>query len=549
MDKKTALFTSVPVKKPSRNLFDLSHELKTTGKFSYLYPIMCEEVLPGDTWRNTSTLFLRMAPMLAPIMHRVNAQVHFFNVPARLVCSFWEDFITGGQQGDWASGVLPYITPAALQAESFENLMRKGTVWDGLGLPVLEVEPGAWSTEQISLLPIRAYAKIWNDYYRDPNFDNEINLSLSAGGLQSANAVDCLQMRRKSWAKDYFTSCLATAQRGASVLIPMDGVAKDIDGDIEWKDAATFTRTDGSPFSASNTLVGQGGTVTTQSQLRGGSGTPEQGKLKNIDEITFRNTEITINDFRTAMAIQKWLEVNARSGYRYIDQIMAHFGQRVSDYRLQRAEYIGGGKQAIQISEVLATAKTEVDSSTTPVGDLSGHGISVGKSNSFTYHCEEHGFILGILSVTPEPAYQQGLPRMFSRKSRYDYAWPEFAHIGEQEVLSKEIFYSFAAGDDDDNQLTFGYIPRFSEYKFRQDRVGGDFHDTLAFWHLGRIFTSRPVLDENFTTTDESGVTSNEEPMNRIFAVQDGTDYLWMDIFHRCTVVRPLPYFGVPDLK
>lgn len=542
--KKSQIFNVVPVQKPKRSFFDLSHEVKMSGKFSYLYPVFVQETLPGDTFRNTSTIFMRLAPMLAPIMHRLDVTTHFFFVPYRLCTDAWEPFITGGQTGEDVS-VLPFFTPAEIANEGFETYMEKRTLWDYLGLPVTTEAAANSSTEEISALPFIAYTKIWNDYYRDPNFDTEIP-PLGNSGNVSSTIVGYGELRRRAWSKDYFTSCLPWAQRGESVLIPMTGVASDADGDISWKSAATFQTSAGANFSASNLQI-VAGSATEQAKIKAGAGTPEQGRLKNIDTITWDNQEITINDLRTSLAIQRWLENNARGGARYIEQIMSHFGVRVQDYRLQRAEYLGGGKQPVQISEVLATAKTEVDASVTPVGDLSGHGISVGKSNQFTYRCTEHGIILGIMSVMPQPAYQQGIDRMWSRKERFDFAFPELAHLGEQEVLSKEVFYSFLAADDAANNSTFGYIPRYAEYKFKLDRVAGDFRDNLQYWHLGRFFTSRPTLSENFTTADESG-DEVEEGMRRIFAVQTEDDYLWIQIFHRCGAKRPLPYFGVPKL-
>lgn len=273
-------------------------------------------------------------------------------------------------------------------------------------------------------------------------------------------------------------------------------------------------------------------------------GTPSAARLENIDEVQLTDSEVLINDFRRAMAIQRWLENNARGGGRYIEQIESHFNVRVPDFRLQRAEYLGGGKQPVQISEVLSTT----DTATVPVGDMAGHGISVGKSNRFTYRCQEHGWVIGIMSVVPKTTYDQGIPKMWlNYDDKFTLPWPELAHLGEQEILSKEVFYSFDDADTVENNEVFGYIPRYAEYKFKNDRVAGDFRDTLAFWQLGRTFVDRPVLEPEFTTMYEND-TTREETYRRIFAVQDGTDYLWCQLFHRLTAKRPLPYFGVPKI-
>lgn len=539
MKRKNNLFTHVPVSSPRLNMFDLSHEVKMSAKFGYLYPIMVQEVMPGDSFRDQVTVFARFAPMLAPIMHRVNISVHSFMAPYRILTDHWEDFITGGQDGTEAP-VLPYITPAGWVAAAGAptDAVGVGSLWDYLGLPPLEgAAPGVYSTEQISVLPFRAMAKIWNDYYRDPNLDAELELNTELAGNVSAatwNAGigDFQEVYKRGWGKDYFTSALPWAQRGAEVLMPLSGLA-----DVSYRDVSDI-------IDATTDVAVNAGALNTNAfgQLLGG--TPNAtARVENIDEVEFTNSSVSINDFRTSLAIQRWMENNARGGGRYVEQIESHFSVRVPDYRLQRAEYLGGGKQPVQISEVLSTA----DSEDVPVGDMAGHGISVGKTNGFTYKCQEHGVIISILSILPETAYSQGIDRMWTRKNKFDFAFPELAHLGEQSILSKEVFFSFDNADNADNQEVFGYIPRYAEYKFRNDRIAGDFRTTLGFWHLGRKFETRPVLNSEFTSMIEND-NSNEETYRRIFAVQDGTDYVWMQIFHRMTAMRPLPYFGVPRL-
>lgn len=549
MNRKQSIFREVPGPRVNKNLFDLSHEVKMSGKFSYLYPVLLMDCLPGDVVRDTMTAFVRFAPMLAPIMHRVDVTTHFFFVPNRLLTDHWEEFITGGQDGT-AEPVLPFITPASVEAlVGTSSRFAKGSLWDYLGLPTFSgAAPGTWSSEQISVLPFRAYQKIWNDFYRDPNFDPEIDLDLELAGNVSTGFVnnDHGIIRNRGWQKDYFTSALPWPQRGAEVLMPIAGV-----GSVTYKEVSNVYQDDGTQFDALSRLgVGTGGSQDSLVGYDSGGASQGTGRIENIDQVLLENSEVTINDLRRSIAIQGWLENNARGGGRYVEQIQSHFNQRVPDFRLQRAEYLGGGKQPVQISEVLSTAEGE----TVPVGDMAGHGISVGKSNRFTYKCQEHGFVMGIISIMPQTAYSQGIDRMWSRTSRFDYGWPELARLGEQEIKGKEVYFDFDDAEEDANQETFGYIPRYSEYKFKNDRIAGDFRDTLAFWHLGRIFTQRPVLDEQFTTMYEAGggsggvASSMEETYRRIFAVQDGTDYLWLQLFHRLTAKRPLPYFGVPSI-
>lgn len=543
---KNNLFKEVPIRVPKRNMFDLSHEVKLSMKFGKLYPVLLMDCLPGDTVRDQMTAMLRFAPMLAPIMHRVDVTTHFFFVPNRIITDHWENFITGGREGTDAT-ILPFITPFGIDAAGGEDDMQKRTLWDYFGLPVAPSPmPASISTESISALPFRAFGKIFNDYYRDPNVSEELNLDVQSQGDVSAATYSAglLAMRERGWEKDYFTSALPWAQRGAEVLMPLSGVATS--SDVTYLDQSILKTDTGTVYNF-DALVG---TTNPPGGVAGGLefkndmptvGVP--GRLENIDEIEFTQSQVSINDFRTALAIQSWMENQARGGARYTETILTHFAERVPDFRLQRAEYLGGGKQPVQISEVLATTGGETDP---PVGDMFGHGLSVGKSNRFTYRCQEHGWVLGIMSVMPKPSYDLGIERMWIRRSRFDFAWPELAHLGEQEILSQELFFSFDQDDQTENHDVFGYIPRYSEYKFKNDRFVGDFRDTLDFWHLGRIFSERPSLDNVFLAMFENG--GAEETFRRIFAVQDGSDYIWCQLYHQLTARRPLPYFGVPKL-
>lgn len=533
--RKNNLFKEVPVQRVPRNTFDLSHEVKMSGKFGKLYPVLLMDTLPGERINDQMTCFMRAAPMLAPIMHLVDISVHFFFVPLRLVTDHSETFLTGGRDGTDVV-VMPYVTPVGLSGSA--QIMGVGTLWDYLGLPPAPVTPpGAWSTEQISACPFRAYYKIWNDYYKDPSLNDDLilntelegDVSAQTSALMTSAGIDGLGLMLRGWEKDFFTASLPSAQRGAAVLMPLAGT-----GTVTYTPTSDYYNADGTDPAVGATAFGTSFLLDSGAQAT---------RVENIDEVILDSSTITINDFRRTLALQKWMENNARGGPRYIEQVKSHFGHTVPDFRLQRSEYIGGGKQQMIVSEVLATA----DSTGVPVGDMAGHGISVGKSNHFSYQCQEHGYVLGIMSIMPKSAYSQGIDKMWSKSNRFDIAWPELANLGEQGTLSKEIFYSFDAADDDDNNLVFGYIPRYAEYKFKNDRIAGDFRTTLGFWHLSRFFTERPVLDNNFLQMIENA--STEEPFDRIFAVQDGTDYLWFQLFHRLTAKRPLPYFGVPSIS
>lgn len=536
MSRKNNLFKAVPIQKPKRNLFDLSHEVKTSMRFGYLYPVLLMDCLPGDTIRDQMTAMVRFAPMLSPVYHKINVTTHFFFVPNRLLTDSWEDFITGGQDG-LVAPTLPYITPSGIGASRIAK-MQKGSLWDYLGLPTA-YSPATLSTQHISVLPFRAYTKIFNDYYRDPNLETEVVLNEASTGDVSTLSRDLvMDLRLRGWDKDYFTAALPWAQRGAEVLMPLAGT-----GDVTYKQVSSVFKAAGTFADAGS--MGVNGVGELMSDF---AGTADRSRIENIDEVTFDNTTVSINDFRRSLAIQKWLENNARGGGRYIEQVQSHFAVRVPDYRLQRAEYLGGGVQPVVISEVLATASTESATSPgtpVPVGDMAGHGLSIGKSNRFTYRCQEHGYVIGIMSIMPVPSYQLGIEKHWLRADKFDFAWPELAHLGEQEIQSKELFFDFETSGESANDAVFGYIPRYSEYKFKNDRFTGDFRDTLAFWHLGRIFNDRPQLDNAFLRCNDDA--EDEASMRRIFAVQSG-DYLWVQLFHRLTAKRPLPYFGVPQL-
>ena len=500
-------FQKVKVKAPPKSLFNLSHEVKMSGKMTYLYPILCEEYLPGDNWQVSTEVFMRIAPMIAPIMHRFNVFVHFFDVPYRQVWENWEKFITG----DW-DGTDTSVVPHADLTEAGKSYFQKGRLSDYFGFAIDQTETYT-NTCDVNWLPFRAYVKIFNEYYADPTFQNQ--LTDYVGDTVSTTERNLNgYIKQRAWEKDYFTSCLPWPQRGSTVSIN-----------------ATATQ-DTDP------LVRQSsdGTVEPNADL----GTGADGILENtslgvdvyIDQLT--GITVDVEDLRWGMRLQTWLEKNARAGSRYVEQLLAHWGVKSDDLRHQRPRYLGGGMAPVTISEVLNTS----DTASADQGNMSGHGISVGRSNTFRSFFKEHGVIIGILSVMPRTAYQQGIPRQFLRQDKYDFAWPEFAHIGEQEVEDRELYIGSGATDLNP-QTTFGYQQRYGEYKYRNDRVAGDFRDSLDHWHLGRIFAAKPSLNSSF-------ITANDD--NRFLAVQDSSDYLYFQIYNNVKAIRPLPYYTDPRL-
>lgn len=529
------IFNQLAAKRPPRNKFDLTHEKKLSCNMGDLIPTMVQEVVPGDKFRGSSEVFLRMAPMLSPIMHRVNVYVHYFFVPNRLIWDQWEMFITRGRNGEQAP-VSPYFKINTVQA-THPHLLEKGSLWDFMGgVPI--VGP-ATDNKSISVLPFRAFQKVFDDYYRDPNLDPPIfqpdivggqpKIPIGSGEINDPNQYQpTLEIRRRCWEKDYFTSASISAQRGSDVQIPIEGL------NVNYKTSSDIVQEDGTP---NGVLVLQNASQNLIQSSIPGAG--DNARIENIESI--EGYGLTVNELRTTLALQKWFEKNARAGYRYIEQILSHFGVRSSDARLQRAEYLGGGKVPVKISEVLATYGTD-GSTTSPevTGEMYGHGTSYGSTNKFSKSFEEHGFIIGVMSILPRTNYQDGLPRFMTQRSTWDqYYWPEFAQLGEQEIKNHELYFD-PADTAANNDATFGYQSRYCEYKYGISTVHGDMRDDLDYWHMGRKFAARPNLNAAFTASD---------PTHRIFNVTDpAVNKIYCHVLNKLDAIRPMPYFGVPTI-
>ena len=499
------IFNSIQLKKPKKNFFDLTHDVKLSTNMGQLTPILTLEVVPGDKIDIGCESIIRFAPMTAPVMHRMDVTMHYFFVPNRILWPNWEKYITNnGPNGTGPDIVAPYID---YSGDGFWNDDRKKFL-DYMGVP--PNNSGGTFRTNISALPFAAYQCIYNEYYRDQNLIAPVNYQLTDG--QQFNS-ELYVLRNRAWEHDYFTSSLPFAQKGAAVDIPLGAV----NGDANIYSNVGTTTLSGS----ANDPVVLGDTNVGLTDL-----------WAQTDGLTVEPT--TINDLRRAYRLQEWLEKNARGGTRYIESILSHFGVKSSDARLQRPEYITGVKTPVVISEVLNTSGTEGE---LPQGNMAGHGIAVSSGNSGSYYAEEHGYIIGIMSVMPKTAYQQGIPRTFLKLDPLDYFWPSFANIGEQEVKLQEL-YAYTGNSDD----TFGYVPRYAEYKYMPSRVAGDFRTSLDYWHLGRIFGSEPTLSQQF-------IECVPEDTERIFAVTDpDAQKLYCHVLNKIKAVRPMPKYGTPTI-
>jgi len=548
-------FSQIPKMNVSRSKFIRKQDVKFTMDAGKLIPFYVDEVLPGDTFSVDTAGICRMSTPIYPVMDNCYLDVYYFYVPMRIVWEHTKEFFGENNTAAWAQKTEFKIPVLTIKKDATEDLPKEGSILDYMGIPTKFVkkgpaDPQVYSTE-INHLPVRAYAKIWQEWFRDQNVDNPANCPTDDGSYnytdKDTSKDEILENAQKGgrplWVNkfhDYFTSSLPSPEKGEPTLIPMSGDAnvylystvqnKVYDGDI-WLES-TNERAPRLNQVHSNTgpdkLVQVFGSKT-----KNGSDETQAVFKADLSSVT----GATINNLRQAFAVQQFMEADARGGTRYREIIRNHFGVDIDDKTVQIPEYLGGQRYMVNVSQVVQTSATDT---TSPQGNAAAISVTPFKENSFTKSFQEHGYVIGVCCIRNDNTYQQGIEKMWLRKEKYDFYWPEFAHLGEQAILNKEIF----AQDNEEDFKAFGYQEAYAEYRYKPNRIAGKFRSNaeqpLDSWHYADYYDKLPTLSQDWLASDKANI-------NRTIAVQNQPQFI-VDMLITNESVRPMPIYGTPGL-
>lgn len=535
----TYTFSDLPEVNMPRCAIKRPSTYKTTLDAGKLYPIFCDEALPGDTFTLDASVLARLSTPITPFMDNLVMDLQFFAVPLRLVWEHWQNFC--GEKvnpSDQTSYTVPFVSVGKTGAPV-------GSLADYFGLPT----GIQWSDHDVQALPFRAYNLIWNEWYRDQNIQDSVTVDVGDASVD----VSTFKLLPRGKRKDYFTSALPWPQKGAAVSLGLSGSVpvvgngkafgfEDNLGHSFTLDATAKTGSSGNyrdPLYTFHT----GFSSTSSTGLQYTKDPSKSGLVASIDD---GSASFSINALRQAVALQRLLETDARGGTRYTEILRAHFGVTSPDARLQRPELLGSFSVPLALHTVPQSSGTGTSSST-PQGNLSAFGLATGESRAFSKSFTEHTIILGLVSIRSDLTYQQGIPRMWSRSTRYDYYWPELSSLGEQAILNKELYAQGKSAKDSSGELidnkVFGYQERWSEYKYGYSKITGElrstFDQSLDYWHLSQKFDELPTLSPAFIVENP--------PVQRVLAVQDAPQFIF-DAYFDLSCVRPMPLYCVPGL-